>query len=117
MAFALVGLGIANHPIAAMHVPALAAMIVLAKPATLGQPMLWLTCAACLLPGMLLYAWVPLRARYAAAVNWGNIRSARDLWNFLRRKQYWQYRYVISLRTGCEVVAFYLRRVVVERRL
>lgn len=114
VAFGLVGLGIANHPIAAAHVPALVAMIVLAEPATLAEAMLWLACAGALLPGMLLYAWVPLRARHGARVNWGNIRTARDLWNFLRRKQYWPYRYVTNLREAWQVVAFYLRRVVDE---
>ncbi|MEX2114323.1 MAG: DUF2723 domain-containing protein [Pirellulales bacterium] len=114
IAFVLVGLGIANHPIAGAHVPALAALIVLAKPSTLTEPLLWLSCAACLVPGMLLYVWVPLRARHGAAVNWGNIQTARDLWNFLRRKQYWQHRYVTNWREAWQVVAFYLRRVVDE---
>ena len=43
-------------------------------------------------------------------VNWGNIKSFADLVNFLRRKQYWQYRYVTSVREALQVILFLLRR-------
>jgi len=114
VAFAVVGLGIANHPIAAAHIPALATMVLLAEPSSVADLLLWLTCAACLVPGMLLYAWVPWRARRGTPVNWGNIQTARDLWNFLLRKQYWPFRYVTNWREAWQVIAFYLRRVVDE---
>jgi hypothetical protein len=113
-AFVLVGFGLANHPVAAAHLPAVAALIVVASPARAADALLWLVCAACLLPGLTLYAWIPLAARRGALVNWGNIKTARDFWNFLRRKQYWQHRYVTNTAEFGEVVWFYLRRVVDE---
>jgi hypothetical protein len=113
-AFAIVCLGMANHPIAGAHVPALAALAALKDPARMTDVMFWITCAACLLPGLALYAWIPLRARHGARVNWGNIATLQDLVNFLRRKQYWKYRYVTRGREAWQVIAFYLRRVVEE---
>jgi hypothetical protein len=113
-AFLIVGLGIANHPIAAAHVPAIAALVLTTDRATLAQPTLWAGCAVCLLPGIALYAWVPWRARRGAVVNWGNVRTSREVWDFLRRKQYWQHRYVERAGDGWQVIAFYLRRIVDE---
>ncbi len=114
VAITLVGLGIANHPVAAAHVPALVALAALADRATLSRPLVWLVAAACLVPGILLYAWVPIRSRQGAVVNWGNVQTPRELWDFLRRKQYWQYQYVRSVRDAGQVIAFYLQRVVAE---
>ncbi|MBI3836956.1 MAG: DUF2723 domain-containing protein [Planctomycetia bacterium] len=113
-AFAIVGFGMANHPIAAAHVPALAALVGLKDPAHIDDPLFWMTCAACLLPGLALYAWIPLRARRGARVNWANIATPGDLVNFLRRKQYWRHRYVTHWREAWQVITFYLGRVAEE---
>jgi len=104
----------ANHPVAGAHVAALAALVAFKDPGRIGDVLFWSACAACVLPGLALYAWIPLRARRGALVNWGNVKTLGDLANFLRRKQYWQYRYVTNWSDAWQVIGFYLRRVVEE---
>jgi hypothetical protein len=112
---AIVALGVANHTVVAIHVLAIAALVVMRRPQILREPRLWIGFAIAAIPPALLYfVWIPLRARARPPVNWGNIRSFRELRDFLARKQYWRHRYVRSARQLVEVVAYYLRRIVVE---
>lgn len=112
---AIVAAGVGNHTVAAIHAPAVALLVLLRAPEVLQQPRLWIGFALCAILPLLMYlVWVPLRARTNPPVNWGNVRTARELWNFLSRKQYWQHRYVRSFAQLREVVAFYFRRIGAE---
>lgn len=107
-----VGLGLANHTVAGAHVPAVVGLVAIREPRLLLDPLLWLQVIACGLPGVLLYfTWIPLRARSAPPVNWGNIRSLAGLRRFLARKEYWQHRWVRSPAQLAKVILFYTRRV------
>src|SRR5687768_5975524 len=111
----VVGLGLANHPVVAVHAPAVLLMVILREPRVLADPWLWTLGVACLIPPLALYfVWIPLRARANPVVNWGNIRTREDLRKFLQRKEYWRYRYVRSPRQAVEVIWFYVKRIGTE---
>lgn len=111
----MVGLGLANHPVAGGHIFAFAAAGVMREPSLLRNPIPWLLAGAAILPGPLLYfTWIPLRARQKPPVNWGNIQSFKDLKNFLSRKDYWRHRWVHSPQDAWTVTWFYIRQVGLE---
>lgn len=114
---AIVATGIGNHTVAAIHVPAVALLVIMRNPAILREPRLWIGFALCVVPLLLMYlVWIPLRARSNPPVNWGNVRTRKELWDFLARKQYWQHRYVRSFAQFRQVVGFYFRQIGAEYR-
>jgi hypothetical protein len=108
-ALAITGAGIAIHPLVGVALPGLIAAVALRRP-NLFHEIRSLEIFACILPGLLTYAWIPLRARAKPLVRWGNLQTRRDLLRFFFRGEYWKYRYVRSLRQAVRVIAFYCYR-------
>jgi hypothetical protein len=59
---ALLGFGLANHLMVIAHVPALLAVVAGRAPERLRRPKLWLVSLLALVPGLLLYLYLPWRA-------------------------------------------------------
>lgn len=58
----LLGYGLANHPMVAAHLPALVAVILGREPRVLRKPKLIAWSLLALVPGLMLYSWLPWRA-------------------------------------------------------
>lgn len=58
----LLGYGLANHPMVAAHLPALVAVILGREPERLKRPKLIAWSLVALVPGLMLYSWIPWRA-------------------------------------------------------
>jgi hypothetical protein len=58
----LLGYGLANHPMVAAHLPALLAVLLGREPRVLRKPKLIAWSLVALVPGLMLYSWLPWRA-------------------------------------------------------
>ncbi|HVT90057.1 MAG TPA: DUF2723 domain-containing protein [Tepidisphaeraceae bacterium] len=111
----MIGFGMANHPVAGVHIPAMLAAAAVHHWQAFTDPVVLILSAASVLPGILLYfTWIPFRARTKPPVNWGNIQNGKDLWKFLSRKDYWKHRWVMDVHDAITVIMFYVRRVGTE---
>lgn len=104
-----IGAGAAFHPMVLAMLPAMVVMVAIRRPILLGEfrGVIWI---AWILPGLLLYLWVPLRALSHPRVRWGNLTTRRELFRYFFRGAYWKFRYVRAPWQLGQVAIFYLFR-------
>lgn len=84
--FALIaGLGVSNHPMFALTLPFLAAMLIVKKA---WSKKIFLICAGLFILGLAPYAYIPLRSAAHPLLDWARIVDWRSFWNFIMRTQY-----------------------------
>jgi len=113
LAMAATGAGMAIHPLVGGAFPGLILAVALRRPEVFRDAQ-GLKALGCVLPGLLTYAWIPLRARTKPLVRWGNLETMRGLVQFFLRREYWKFRYVCSPGKAAQVTAFYFRRFIYE---
>lgn len=109
--FLFAGLGLANHLVSVITLPAVLLIIFSRKNLDLKKPKFFLSCLSSLSAGLFLYAYLPFRSHFNPVINWGNPGSetGKGLLEFIFRKEYWSRAYVENLYDAFEVVVFYLR--------
>lgn len=81
----LIGLGLANHYMSlALFLPGLAYLSWTARPGLKAQAKLW----AFAIPGLALYLYLPIRASFEPAMNWGDPQTWDRFWDVILRRMY-----------------------------
>jgi tetratricopeptide (TPR) repeat protein len=87
MAF-LFGAGLGNHQTLGLLAPAAGLYVVLVRPKALLSPRTVIGCGAFFFLGLLLYAYLPIRALSNPPLNWGDPKTWNNFWFHVLRKQY-----------------------------
>ena len=109
--FFCVGLGFATHTLTIVLLLSAVILIVLNVAGKrgaykgIGRSALWL------IPGLILYLFIPLRASMKPAVNWSDPETIPRLFRFLTRADYWKKAYVENISDFIEVVRHYLKTI------
>ncbi len=106
--FFMLGLGLANHTIAIITVPLFFVMVTSSKRLYIYHPVNLLKYVVCLIPGLLMYAYLPLRALSNPAINWGNPGTSKNFFDFVFRKEFWDRAYVENGADVMRVIIHYL---------
>jgi hypothetical protein len=104
------GLGMANHLVTGIALP----LLLRSSLRTTGGWRAALRSALAALPGVLLYAYVPLVAASDPVQNWGDPSSAGRLVAYLTRADFWNKRFVREPHDAAIVAAHYLGQIPVE---
>jgi hypothetical protein len=111
LAAGLWGFGMANHTVILTGLAAVLALVLATEPKTLLRWRLLVLMTAASLPGLSLYALLPLRSRTNPELDWANPETVEKLWAFLSRREYWQRAYVEGFGDAVEVAWFYVRTI------
>jgi Flp pilus assembly protein TadD len=84
----LMGLGMSNHHLIALAGLALVIWAFVHRPALVRRWRLGLLCVLMFMLGLLPYLYLPLRAREAPPVNWGDPSTPQRFWEHVTRHQY-----------------------------
>jgi len=108
--FFFAGLGLANHLVSVITIPAAIFIVFSRKNPELLKPPVVLKCLSCLVPGLIMYTYLPLRSKFNPVINWGNpgSQTGKGLLEFILRKEYWNRAYVENFQDVIEVVGYYL---------
>jgi tetratricopeptide (TPR) repeat protein len=84
----LSGLGVSNHYLFALCIPAIAAHVVLREPRALVRPR-WVRAAALAFSaGLLPFLYLPIRSAMDPLLDWGNPETWGTFWYLVRRQQF-----------------------------
>lgn len=89
LAFFLAGLGAANHTFMGIFGGVVALFALLTQPALLRPPWRFLACGAAALPGLLTYAYLPLRSRFDPHLDWGDPETLDRFLAVVLRENFW----------------------------
>ncbi len=107
--YALVlGFGLANNPLSVLTVPVAVCYLFTVPPCAKLRLKQIIVTPAWLLPGLTLYAYLPLRALFDPRVHWGKPGIDRSLWRYILRSEYTGRQYVQSVSDALEVIRHYL---------
>jgi Protein of unknown function (DUF2723) len=82
------GLALTNHQTIVLLAPACCLVVWQCRAVILARPTILVWCLIAFLLGLLPYLYVPWASAHHPAYNWGNVSSARDLFDLIRRKSY-----------------------------
>jgi hypothetical protein len=88
------GLALTNHQTIVLLGPAICLALWPGRAAIFARPSILVWCLIAFLLGLLPYLYVPWASSHHPAYNWGNVSSARDLFDLIRRKSYGSLRLV-----------------------
>jgi hypothetical protein len=107
-AFAICGLGAANHLFMAVFAGVLAAFAIAAQPALLRRPAAAAGCALAFAGGLAPYVYLPLRSRMDPLLDWGDPESLGGFLRVVFRGDFWERRFVETPRDLLPVAGDYL---------
>lgn len=103
----LIGLGLTNHVIVIVLAPA-AAIVTLYYGPRGRRLKQWALTPLAILPALLLYLYVPIRAAMDPAINWLGKPTLESLAVFFARQRYWGRTYAVNADRQAQVVGHYL---------